>query len=67
MSKGQICGIAVTLMLVAGVLSWIFTAPYMSSQGRAGRSIKHSTRAASCSRIGKFSSGRHDPRDREKL
>ena len=35
MSKGQICGIAVTLMLVAGVPSWIFTAPDMSSQGRA--------------------------------
>jgi hypothetical protein len=35
MSKGQICGIAVTLMLVVGVPSWIFTAPDMSSQGRA--------------------------------
>jgi hypothetical protein len=34
MSKGKISEIAVTLMLVVGVLSWIFTAPSMSSHGR---------------------------------
>jgi hypothetical protein len=35
MSSGRIAGIIFTLMIVVGLLSWIFTAPYMSSQGRA--------------------------------
>ena len=35
MSSGRVAGIIFTLMIVVGLLSWIFTAPYMSSQGRA--------------------------------
>ncbi|MEZ7830071.1 MAG: hypothetical protein QMC06_00845 [Gammaproteobacteria bacterium] len=35
MIKSKIAGIAVTLVVAVCILSWIFTAPYMSSQGRA--------------------------------
>lgn len=33
MSKGKIAGIAVAVVLVAGVLGWMFTAPYLSNEG----------------------------------
>ena len=33
MNKGKIAGIAAGVVLVAGVLAWMFTAPYLSNQG----------------------------------
>jgi len=33
MSKGKIAGIVAGVVLVVGVLSWMFTAPYLSNQG----------------------------------
>ncbi len=33
MSKGKIAGIAAGVVLIAGVLGWMFTAPYLSNQG----------------------------------
>ena len=35
MIKSKIAGIAVTLVVAVCILSWMFTASYMSSQGRA--------------------------------
>jgi len=33
MSKSKIAGIAIGVVLLVGVLSWMFTAPYLSNQG----------------------------------
>lgn len=33
MSKSKIAGIAIGVVLLAGVLGWMFTAPYLSNQG----------------------------------
>lgn len=33
MSKGKIAGIAVAVVLVAGIVGWISTAPYLSNEG----------------------------------
>ena len=33
MSKGKMAGIAAGLVLTIGILSWMFTAPYLSNQG----------------------------------
>lgn len=33
MSKGKIAGIVTGVVLLVGVLSWMFTAPYLSNQG----------------------------------
>lgn len=33
MSKGQIAGIVAGVVIVGGILGWMFTAPYLSNQG----------------------------------
>ena len=33
MSKGKIAGISVGVVLVVGILGWLFTAPYLSNEG----------------------------------
>lgn len=33
MSKGKISGIAAAAVIVAGILGWMFTAPYLSNEG----------------------------------
>lgn len=33
MSKGKMAGIATGVVLVAGILGWMFTAPYLSNEG----------------------------------